>query len=447
MSGTASDDWTAEQSLALGDAALVDDDAEEALAAYTAAIALLESGGGGISDSPLTHFRALSHRSEAFLRLRRHREALEDATAADGLVGAGAAASSSRGGLSGLRSGESEACLRRQAKAAFELNQWEQALVIFKKAQQLASLNRREYSAAASSFPYGEWIQRCQEKLMPSSTPATTKTVSESTTASTTTPVRSDAPSSSKKKKTITAPKYQYYQSDKVMTIAILEAGVQESDLNVRFAKDSIAVKLTKQGHEFTVLAGSLPEEVVPDQCRVSIRDEKVLIKLRKAAAGEWYELLDSRKKTKPAMPASTLTVSDAGAENPSGSNTAAAATAPDQTETTATETTAAAAAKPRPYTSHRNWDSIEKELAEEESQEKSEGDDAMNKLFQTLYASADENTRRAMVKSYQTSGGTVLSTNWAEVKDKDYEKERSAPKGVEWKNWEGDKLPMNDDD
>ena len=28
----------------------------------------------------------------------------------------------------------------------------------------------------------------------------------------------------------------------------------------------------------------------------------------------------------------------------------------------------------------------------------------------------ADEDTRRAMVKSYQTSGGTVLSTNWDEV-------------------------------
>ena len=28
------------------------------------------------------------------------------------------------------------------------------------------------------------------------------------------------------------------------------------------------------------------------------------------------------------------------------------------------------------------------------------------------------------MVKSYQTSGGTVLSTNWNEVKNHDYEKE-----------------------
>ena len=49
------------------------------------------------------------------------------------------------------------------------------------------------------------------------------------------------------------------------------------------------------------------------------------------------------------------------------------------------------------------------------------------------------------MVKSFQTSGGTVLSTNWDEVKEKDYEKERQAPNGMQWKNWEGDKLKQKE--
>ena len=44
----------------------------------------------------------------------------------------------------------------------------------------------------------------------------------------------------------------------------------------------------------------------------------------------------------------------------------------------------------------------------------------------------ADEDTRRAMIKSYQTSGGTVLSTNWKEVKEKDYEKDIQPPQGME---------------
>jgi suppressor of G2 allele of SKP1 len=40
------------------------------------------------------------------------------------------------------------------------------------------------------------------------------------------------------------------------------------------------------------------------------------------------------------------------------------------------------------------------------------------------------------MMKSFQTSGGTVLSTNWNEVKEKDYEKEITAPKGQVAKKW-----------
>ena len=69
-----------------------------------------------------------------------------------------------------------------------------------------------------------------------------------------------------------------------------------------------------------------------------------------------------------------------------------------------------------------------------------------MNALFQKIYSNASEETRRAMIKSYQTSGGTVLSTNWDEVKEKDYEgKDRVAAKGQEWKDWEGRKLPQKD--
>jgi hypothetical protein len=52
-------------------------------------------------------------------------------------------------------------------------------------------------------------------------------------------------------------------------------------------------------------------------------------------------------------------------------------------------------------------------------------------------YHDPEQETRRAMVKSYQTSGGTVLSTNWDEVSKKDYEKEGiQAPKGQVAKKW-----------
>lgn len=89
-----------------------------------------------------------------------------------------------------------------------------------------------------------------------------------------------------------------------------------------------------------------------------------------------------------------------------------------------------------------KDWDNIDKQISKELDQEDVKGNDAMMKLFKQIYENGNEETRRAMIKSFQTSGGTVLSTNWGEVKDKEYEgKDRpSAPDGQEW----ADKVSKN---
>lgn len=61
-------------------------------------------------------------------------------------------------------------------------------------------------------------------------------------------------------------------------------------------------------------------------------------------------------------------------------------------------------------------------------------GDIAVNAFFQELYQGADEDTRRAMMKSYVESGGTTLSTNWTEVGAKKIDV--NPPRDSEWKRW-----------
>ena len=68
-----------------------------------------------------------------------------------------------------------------------------------------------------------------------------------------------------------------------------------------------------------------------------------------------------------------------------------------------------------------------------EDFQDDDEGD-PVDGFFKKLYAGADPDTRRAMMKSYQESNGTALSTNWSEVgKGK---VETTPPEGMEAKTW-----------
>ena len=408
-------DMTAEASLSLADSYFVDENMEEAIDAYAAAISLSR-------DTDVTlRFRSLSHRSAAFYTMGRYKEALEDANQA--LLSTGP---------SGLRSGEGEMCHKRSGVAAFQLQEYLKAKEAFQQAGQLASLNQR------SDASYKEWIRQCEEKLEPppaerkqpaskKSPPAAATTENKSAppkeaTASVSSPATAPEPPAKVANTTNnrpTMPKYQYYQSDKVMTISVLEATVKEEDLKVDFQPKWLTVTLRKGGVDFTVIAGALYGDIDVDKSKVVIKEEKVLIKLRKIDVGEWHELFGKAQDSKP----------------------------PPKPKNSTEKTSDATTTRARPYASHRDWDSIEKSLVEEEKNEKPEGDEAMNKLFKQIYAGASDETKRAMIKSYQTSGGTVLSTNWDEVSKKDYEKERTAPKGMEWKDWEGKKLPISEDD
>ena len=380
------EDLTPQASLSLADSYFVDEDYNLAVDAYAATLAVA-------SDKDLVlRIRALSHRSAAFYQLGRYEEAREDAHAALTCLPS-----------EGLRSGETILSHKRLGLACFQLKQYDEAKRALEQAMQLASLNGKDISH------YENWIRQCEEQLN-SKTTAREPTAGPS--RSFAPPESAPAPAASAANRRPTMPKYQYYQSDTIMTIAILEPGVQHDDLQVTFAPKKLSVRLRKGGVDFTILHGVLYGPVDVERCKIRILDEKVLIKLRKEPPNEWHELMGKNDDEETKVAATTdddVPLVDAG--------------------------------KARAYASHRDWDAIERNLKLQEKQEVPQGEEAMNKLFQDIYSRADEDTRRAMVKSYQTSGGTVLSTNWKEVAEKDYEKERTAPEGMEWKTWEGDTL------
>lgn len=99
--------------------------------------------------------------------------------------------------------------------------------------------------------------------------------------------------------------------------------------------------------------------------------------------------------------------------------------------------TPTASSTRPNPA---KNWDNITTNILSSEKDKtlsddpNTGGDSAVNDLFKKIFADADEDSRRAMMKSYVESGGTSLSTNWDDVKKGPVEVK--PPQGSEYKKW-----------
>lgn len=189
-----------------------------------------------------------------------------------------------------------------------------------------------------------------------------------------------------------------------------------------------MASQLSYEHSDKTLLLAPLKGQIDPAKSDYTVGKVKVEIRLAKVAAGRWGSLVgdspDRKSRPSPRPSRRLLTVT----------RTAALAAAP---VAVAPSTTAPVAQRRQ---ARKNWDSITETILSSEKEPSSNedpnagGDAAVNGFFQKLYADADEDTRRAMLKSYQESGGTTLSTNWDEVgKGK---VEVKPPEGSEWKKW-----------
>ncbi|WBY56937.1 calcyclin-binding protein [Plasmodium yoelii yoelii] len=67
-----------------------------------------------------------------------------------------------------------------------------------------------------------------------------------------------------------------------------------------------------------------------------------------------------------------------------------------------------------------QEWAKFAQSIGEDEDNQ------SIDHFFRKIYEDGDDDLKRAMIKSFQTSNGTVLSTNWKDVQNKNYEKEKN---------------------
>ncbi|PWZ01403.1 SGS-domain-containing protein [Testicularia cyperi] len=207
-------------------------------------------------------------------------------------------------------------------------------------------------------------------------------------------------------------PRFDFYQTETAVNVSVFIKGVRQADLAVDISDHSLFVKAHSEatGSEHILQLDPLFSTVDPSSSSFKVLSTKIDIVLHKAHPGQRW----------PKLEASPDSVTSA--TTPSYT----AATSPQQP----TGPTARARSK---------WDSFDPDEDDEDGSGAAGGSNAadadINKFFQRIYADADEDTRRAMMKSYTESGGTSLSTDWSKVGKATVE--TKPPEGLEARKWE----------
>ncbi|SNX81936.1 related to SGT1 - subunit of SCF ubiquitin ligase complex [Melanopsichium pennsylvanicum] len=223
-------------------------------------------------------------------------------------------------------------------------------------------------------------------------------------------------------------PRFDFYQTETALTVSIFIKSASTDSLSVDIAERSICVKATSSttGSEYVLIIDPLFSAVDATSSSYKVLSTKIDVILHKANPGIRWNQLQASGSTSDAAVISAATPTYAASQ---------AAQHHRRNESP----------PPRPRS---KWDTLKIDdddptsssagTASAELGANSSGGDAgeadINKFFQKLYADADDDTKRAMMKSYQESGGTTLSTDWSKVGKEPVK--THPPEGMEAKQW-----------
>jgi tetratricopeptide (TPR) repeat protein len=213
---------------------------------------------------------------------------------------------------------------------------------------------------------------------------------------------------------------YKWHQTDSRVYIDINFSLKKKEDLNIKIEKKRVEISFPVEPTRNFELNLDLFDEIEADNSLYNIHLDRIEIQLEKSIKERNWTFLENNDSQNERILETFL---------------------PKPVTTTQTQESHSGPAYPSSSKVKRDWSKIDKEIDQDMKKNKDDyvDEDPLNKFFKEIYSNADENTRKAMVKSFQTSGGTVLSTNWDEVKVKDYEKtdRPDAPQGQEWRKWD----------
>ena len=185
-----------------------------------------------------------------------------------------------------------------------------------------------------------------------------------------------------------------WYQTDSEVIITIYAKNVKADTFSLQYNPRSVSVLFPNgASSEYNYHLEPLYDEIDTEKSTHKIYGTKVELVLHKSTKRKWASLEGSDEP----LPMASVAQSNSSApmSYPSSSKKAI------------------------------NWSNFQ--VDEDDENE-------LEDFFKKLYKDVDDDTRRAMMKSYVQSNGTVLTTNWSEAKDKEFE--TSPPEGMEAKKW-----------
>ena len=207
--------------------------------------------------------------------------------------------------------------------------------------------------------------------------------------------------------------KDDWYQSNDTVTVNILAKGAPKDKVAVDFDKDSLSVSFPVEGSgaEYNFNIDPLYAPIDPTESKFRVTPNKVEITLKKASPGTKWKTLEGDRQVEASEGSTSTIPHHILADKPAQDSAPAYPTSSK--------------------TGVKNWDKVAAEDLDDKDE--IEGDETSH-FFKKLYGGATPDQQRAMMKSYQESGGTVLSTDWSNVGNKTVVPE--PPEGMEAKKY-----------